>query len=347
LAALSDGAKRKVKILMVSYAFAPQVGGVESVGQLFAQRWAEAGHEVVVVTATKGSGADPNHPYIVIREPSFWKLWHLLGWADVFFQNNLTLRFFWPWVLRPRPFYLTHHIWIGSVHGAIPGVVAVKQTVAMLATNIAISSAIAKGLWAQSMVIGSPYDENRFWQVASCDVVRPKDFLFVGRLVSGKAVDVFLRALGRMRQEGLLFTATVAGDGPAREGAEAMTKELQLGDRLEFKGVVRDQALVETYRSHRVLVVPSRWEEPFGVVALEGLASGCQLVVANVGGLPEAAGPTARIFPKDDWMALSEILKSLPNRQSDEKRALIKMHLRQHASATIAKRYSEMFASRV
>ena len=48
--------------------------------------------------------------------------------------------------------------------------------------------------------------------------------------------------------------------------------------------------MVEELNRHEIMVVPSRWNELFGVVALEGMACGCAMLVSDGGGLPDAVG---------------------------------------------------------
>ena len=76
-----------MKILFSSYLFPPSVGGIESVSKILAEKFASAGIEVQVVTETAGDViAGPN--YRVTRRPSLAKLFGLLRWCDLFFQNN-------------------------------------------------------------------------------------------------------------------------------------------------------------------------------------------------------------------------------------------------------------------
>ena len=62
-----------------------------------------------------------------------------------------------------------------------------------------------------------------------------------------------------------------------------------------------------------IVVVPSRWPEPFGLTALEALACGAALAYAPRGGLPEIAGPAAIPINPDDIPAFAETLIALAN----------------------------------
>jgi glycosyltransferase involved in cell wall biosynthesis len=61
---------------------------------------------------------------------------------------------------------------------------------------------------------------------------------------------------------------------------------------------------------HRILVVPSIWEEPFGIVALEGIASGCLAIGSEGGGLADAIGACGMTFPNGDSTALAALLEA-------------------------------------
>jgi glycosyltransferase involved in cell wall biosynthesis len=67
-----------------------------------------------------------------------------------------------------------------------------------------------------------------------------------------------------------------------------------------------------------VLVLPSMWEEPFGRVVLEAMATGRPAVASAVGGIPELLDGefTAMLFPRGDHQALAERLAGLRNWRS-------------------------------
>lgn len=68
-----------------------------------------------------------------------------------------------------------------------------------------------------------------------------------------------------------------------------------------------------------VVVVPSLWPEPFGLVAAEAMAMGCPLVVSGAGALPEVVGPKYRWqFPAGDSEALCALLGEIRSKQMVE-----------------------------
>src|ERR1700758_4517447 len=94
-----------MKILISSPAFAPDIGGIETVSALLAEEFSKLGHEVVVVTQ---SGGDAIFPFRVVRRPSPGTLIGLVNWCDVFWQNNLSLRTVWPALFLRRKIVVTH-----------------------------------------------------------------------------------------------------------------------------------------------------------------------------------------------------------------------------------------------
>jgi glycogen synthase len=113
--------------------------------------------------------------------------------------------------------------------------------------------------------------------------------LLVGRLVYEKGFQLALEALGGPkgvveRVGGVRFL--VAGSGTHEAELKALAKKLGLGRHGTFMGWIGDDVLHSLYRIADLTVVPSIYE-PFGLVALEAMASGCPCIVADTGGLRE------------------------------------------------------------
>jgi glycogen(starch) synthase len=110
--------------------------------------------------------------------------------------------------------------------------------------------------------------------------------LFVGRLVYEKGFQLALDALPSVIEqiEGVRFV--VAGSGTYERELKAQAERLGLSEHGIFLGWIGDDALHSLYRIADLCVVPSIYE-PFGLVALEAMASGCPCIVADTGGLRE------------------------------------------------------------
>jgi glycosyltransferase involved in cell wall biosynthesis len=120
--------------------------------------------------------------------------------------------------------------------------------------------------------------------------------LAAGRLVSEKGFDV---AIAAARAAGVPLT--IAGEGP--DGARL--RALAAGADVTFTGWVAGERLGELRAGAAVVLVPSRWEEPFGYVALDALAAGVPVLASDRGGLPEVVGPENTLALEDTaaWAA--------------------------------------------
>ena len=145
---------------------------------------------------------------------------------------------------------------------------------------------------------------------APSDVPRERRVLYVGQLIHGKGVDLLLRALQRITCE---FRATIVGTGSAQAQIEALSHRLGLSGRVEFKGWVGHEGIEAYYSSARVLAVPSRWAEPFGMIGLEAMHHGRPVVAFDVGGIPDwlEDNVTGLLVPEQDVPALARALARL------------------------------------
>jgi glycogen synthase len=118
--------------------------------------------------------------------------------------------------------------------------------------------------------------------------------LLVGRLVYEKGFQLALDALPGVveRVEGVRFL--VAGSGTHEHELKAQAERLGLSDHGSFLGWIGDDVLHSLYRIADLCVVPSIYE-PFGLVALEAMASGCPCIVADTGGLREVVPVGERV----------------------------------------------------
>jgi glycogen synthase len=110
--------------------------------------------------------------------------------------------------------------------------------------------------------------------------------LLVGRLVYEKGFQLALAALPGLIERVGKVRFIVAGSGTAEEELRGQAHDLGLDDHGTFLGWIGDDVLHSLYRIADLTVVPSIYE-PFGLVALEAMASGCPCLVADTGGLRE------------------------------------------------------------
>ena len=300
--------------------------------KILAQKFAAAGNDVHVVTQSTGDEI-PGANYRIARRPSISELIKLLRWCDLFFQNNISLRSLIPALLLRKKVVVVHQTWLLDTRGNVTWNNRLKHALLPRVTNVAISKAIADQISGHSFVIGNPYDESTFRLLPN--VARDKSLVFVGRLVSDKGVDLLLRALKLLQNEKLFPDLTIVGAGPEEQNLRKLASELALDRQITFAGQKSGADLAEILNQHRILVVPSRWAEPFGIVALEGIACGCVVVGSQNGGLKEAIGPCGSTFENGDVGALAAQVKQLLMEPP------LQMTFQQKAAEHLAKFYSD------
>jgi glycogen(starch) synthase len=297
-----------MKILFSSYAFLPGVGGIETVSAILAEEFAKAGHEIELITETPGEISGPVG-YGITRRPSRSKVISLLRWSDLFFQNNISLPTLLLALILRKPCIVVHQTWIRNARGELRWRDRLKRSLLSRVTNVAISQAVADDLQRSCVVVANPYRDATFRLIPGVD--RNRDLVFLGRLVSDKGADILLRALHHLRRNDSAPTLTIIGTGPEEQALRALSAELDLRGQVEFVGAKSGDELATLLNQYRILVVPSRWAEPFGLVALEGIACGCAVVGSEDGGLKEAMGPCGITFKNGDCASLAAALERL------------------------------------
>jgi len=123
-------------------------------------------------------------------------------------------------------------------------------------------------------------------------------------------VDLLLRALSHV---GCDYELTVAGTGNARTRLDRLARQLGISDKVRFAGWVSPQDIGQHYAAAKVVVVPSRWPEPFGMIGLEAMHHGRPVVAFKVGGIPDwlEHGITGLLVPEQDVRAFAAALEQL------------------------------------
>lgn len=336
-----------MKILLASHFFHPAVGGLETVGRVLAEQFASRGHEVRVVTTSPARTPedDEGFPFSIHRNPSRLQMLGLIRWSDLYFQNNISVRTLWPLLLVRRPWVVSHQTWVTRTDGTSGPQQWLKLQLIRFASvsPIAISRAVAEPLPVPAILIGNPFRSDLFRRLP--DVPRDRDIVFLSRLVSDKGGDMALDALAELKRGGLTPNLTIVGDGPEAGNLRRQAEDLGVMDQVTFAGVLTEEPLVRMLNRHRIMVAPSRLAEPFGVVALEGIACGCALIGSASGGLPDAIGPCGLLFPNHDTLGLASRLRMLVEDEtlSERLRAEAPAHLERHSAENIASRYLEVF----
>jgi glycogen synthase len=154
--------------------------------------------------------------------------------------------------------------------------------------------------------------------------------LLVGRLVYEKGFHLALDALASVIRRLRDVRFVVAGTGTAESELRRQASRLGLTRHGTFLGWVGDDMLHSLYRVADLCIVPSIYE-PFGLVALEAMASGCLCIVADTGGLREVVpgdGTVGVRFPSRNAGALGAVLERVLS--DDTARSQIVAEAREH-----------------
>jgi glycogen(starch) synthase len=337
-----------VNILLTSHRFFPEIGGTETVTELLAEAFCQAGHKPIIVTQTRegnrcfgpaGLSDTPEQarpevlPYQVVRRPNPRVLLQLYRWCNVVLQIQIGLQTAWPLIFVKRPWVVSHHNWMDVQKSPQAWL---KLAALRFARNVAASQALVDRLPVPSSLIPNPYRKEVF--KAPISETRPQDLIFVGRLIRGKGVHVLIEALRELARSGLRRELTVVGDGPALPDLVQAAQELPI----EFVGTKRGGELSELLGRHRFLIVPSIDPEPFGIVAIEGLACGCTVVASRNAGLIEAVGPHGVFCEPGDPKALADAIL-----QADVASRVmngVAQHLSRHNPQSVASQYLKVLS---
>jgi glycogen(starch) synthase len=331
-----------MKIVIHSPAFPPQIGGLEEIARICATGLTERGHEVTVLCETPNE-PPVDFPFRVLRRASFREAFQITRECDVFLMFNMSLKSLFLPVLWRKPLVICHQGWYGRGRDDLDIRARLKIWLARsLAINIACSRAVAEYLGGPVTVIPNAYNDAVFR--LRPEVPRNRDVLFVGRLVSDKGASLLVEALGSLVVEGLRPTITITGAGPEEEPLRRQVTALGLEAQTLFTGPLRGEALARTMNEHRILVVPSRWEEPFGIVAVEGIASGCLVIGSRKGGLGEAIGKCGLLFENGSLVELTAALKTAIHDSAEVSCSSAERttHLDQHRRDLVVRAYEKV-----
>lgn len=150
--------------------------------------------------------------------------------------------------------------------------------------------------------------------------------LSAGRLVWEKGHQDVLRAVAALRR-GLIGPARpdarllIVGDGPEGAKLRKHADELGIEDAVEFRSTVPYDEMPSIYAGASMLVLASLptkgWEEQFGMVLVEAMASGTPVIASDSGAIGEVLGGQGRLVRAGDWRALAEAIAQGPPPKPD------------------------------
>jgi glycosyltransferase involved in cell wall biosynthesis len=249
----------------------------------------------------------------------------------------------WPLLLVRRPWIVAHHTWIRPFEERFTLRARLKTGLLRFSHNATISRAIAERIPASSTIVGNPYNDQVYR--LRPEISRDRELVYLGRLVSDKGVDTLLHALLQLKRWNLTPRLTIIGSGQEERVLRHLARNLGVDDQVHFTGAKQPEQIAQVLNAHQVLVVPSRMPEPFGIVVLEAIASGCVIVASRAGGLPDAVGKCGITYEIGDLQALTEALQRVLTKP--ELRREMQQHGERHLDnfrpGIVARKYLAVF----
>ena len=108
------------------------------------------------------------------------------------------------------------------------------------------------------------------------------NYLFVGQLIKGKGVDILIEACRKLKHD---FTLKIVGQGNDYDNINNLIRLYGLSKKIEMVGWVDN--VDDYYAQADLVIVPSRWQEPFGLIGIEAFSRSVPVVGFDVGGISE------------------------------------------------------------
>jgi glycogen synthase len=339
--------KQRKRLLILSYAFAPSIGGIETVSDVLARIFSCRGYTVTVITDIPRMDREPDEPFRVVRCPGKIALIREIGRTDLVLQSNISLKLGWPlWLLFPRkPFILVHHTPLARPEGHFVWKDRLKRCLLWRPYCLSVSNYLAGTIPAPSKIIHNPYASTIFKRRP--EIERDGDLLFVGRLVTAKGVDVLLYAFKIVLKHHPRSVLSIVGRGVEEDALRELAKSLGVDRSVRFLGAKQGVELAELMNKHQILVIPSRSKPPeaLSVVPVEGIACGCVPVATRQGGLSEAVGDAGLLCEEGNCEELARILIHLLDTPEllDFYRFRAEQHLKNFHPDAVADAYESHF----
>ncbi|MFC1661208.1 glycosyltransferase family 4 protein [Gemmatimonadota bacterium] len=338
----------------------PQAGGAEiHLHEIFG-RLVRLGHEVTLLVsgfsgAPGRAEVDGMQVHRVGRRFSFTFLapeyfWRRLGHRslDLVVEDLNKVPLFMPFWTRTQVVLLVHHLFGTTAFQEAPFPLGLATWllerpipwVYRTAPAVAVSQSTASDLRRRGLteteiaVVPNGVDLNRFRPLEPADPFLEPTLLYLGRLKRYKRVDLVIRAVARLRDQGTTCRLLVAGKGDHEGRLVELRNDLGLQGQVEFRGFVEDQEKTRLLQRSWIHVLTSP-KEGWGIANLEAAACGTPTVASDSPGLRDSVlhDETGVLVPHGDIDALSETIGSL-----------LKDRERRVAMGTAARRFAERFS---
>ena len=331
---------KKIKVLQVNKLYYPDIGGIERVVQYIAEGLQEKTDMSVLACRPKGRGTSEEINGVSVRRcGSFGTLFSMPVSLSFLYEfrkrakGQDILQLHAPFPLGDLACFLSGYkgkvvlYWHSDVVKQKKLMILYRPLMESLLKRTDAIIVAADGIIKGSSYLG-PYRDKcvtipfavnpmieqmgkRYMEQAKPNMERYVRFLFVGRLVYYKGVDVLLQAFEAVKDGEL----TIIGNGNMEEELKIYVKEHGMSERVHFLGKVNEERLYQAFAECDAFVLPSvAKSEAFGLVQQEAMAYGKPVINTNLpSGVPEVSlhGITGLTVEPGDVPALSQAMQWL------------------------------------
>jgi len=340
-----------MKILYLIHWFWPHIGGMETLSMNAVPALKQKGHDIVIVTSTSHLASMPRDEYQgipIYRLPMTDALQRRDIKKFLYVRKELVKIYkeFAPELIHlhfggtPVEIFL-----LDIVEGSkqrVPSVLTLHADISGLRTGP--DTLLGKLLWHSTWVVAVSDSVmnnalktvpdikgkiSRIYNGVPLPKFSPKDLDFrppkilcLGRMVKEKGFDTMIEAFRKVLRRHPWSRLIMAGDGPVKKELEDLAARYGILDNVLFLGWVPLDKVPSLINQSTIVVVPSRWEEPFGLVAVEAALLQRPVVAASVGGLKEVVqdNSTGFLFRKEAVNELAQKVSFLLSHPAVAKR---------------------------
>ncbi|MEN9506141.1 MAG: hypothetical protein RI958_2067 [Actinomycetota bacterium] len=334
---------QSMRIVFLSSAYLPHVGGIEVLLQQVSAELRGRGHEVVIVTADAPAGSTSDldecidgvmvHRFdltsvrgarsareLVRHQRRLSSIYRCVR-PDVVHSHEVGMLL---WLhqastrSRPVPTVVSLHTVLGAHMGGDPSVLSALGRLLVRADAVmAVSAAVADDVARFAPSVGSVEVVPNGVQPPPGEPVErdPRLLVAVGRLESPKLFGLAIDAMVHVRESFADARLVIAGSGPDEAALRCQIRRLGLGDTVELLGRVEQTGVRSLMAQASMLVMPTRYEG-LPLVAIEAAWAGTPVVGSAVAGLAEVVehGRTGVLVdgfePRDFARAITELMGS-------------------------------------
>ena len=146
------------------------------------------------------------------------------------------------------------------------------------ARDMALVTSMPSRVWAWGYFTAFPIMKSSMSESRGSDVTR---ILWIGRMIKWKRVDLLIKALAKLKNEGKKFELTLVGNGSERKYLEKLAKKLLGASFYEFKEFIPSDEVLSLMAQYDIYVLPSNAYEGWGAVVNEAMSVGCAVIASD------------------------------------------------------------------